>query len=263
MRGEGGILRNKAGEAFMAGRHELADLAPRDIVTQRNHQGAERTGDTNVFLDVSSMTREFFSNRFPTIFNECESRGIRLTADWIPVRPAQHYLMGGIRSDLDGQTNIPGLYCCGECAETGIHGANRLASNSLLECLVFGRRCARHINAHFRPNTAEGKTVLLRTESRTITRPYEYYAETETKIKRTMSEYAGAVRTQRGLAAAKAVIDAIGAELDETRLTDPYTFKVYNMYMNAAAIVPRRHRQKGERRRALSGRLSMSYVQRI
>ena len=143
----------------------------------------------------------------------------------------------GIRSDLDGQTNIPGLYCCGECAETGIHDANRLASNSLLECLVFGRRCARHINAHFRPNTAEGKTVLLRTESRTITRPYEYYAETETKIKRTMSEYAGAVRTQRGLAAAKAVIDAIGAELDETRLTDPYTFKVYNMYMNAAAIV--------------------------
>lgn len=102
---------------------------------------------------------------------------------------------------------------------------------------MFGRRCARHINAHFRPNTAEGKTVLLRTESRTITRPYEYYAETETKIKRTMSEYAGAVRTQRGLAAAKAVIDAIGAELDETRLTDPYTFKVYNMYMNAAAIV--------------------------
>ena len=79
--------------------------------------------------------------------------------------------------------------------------------------------------------------MLLRTESRTITRPYEYYAETETKIKRTMSEYAGAVRTQRGLAAAKAVIDAIGAELDETHLTDPYTFKVYNMYMNAAAIV--------------------------
>lgn len=78
-----------------------------------------------------------------------------------------------------------------------------------------------------------------------------------------MSEYAGAVRTQRGLAAAKAVIDAIGAELDETRLTDPYTFKVYNMYMNAAAHSPRRHRQKGERRRALSGRLSMSYVQRI
>ena len=237
VRGEGGILRNKAGEAFMAGRHELADLAPRDIVTREIIKELERTGDTNVFLDVSSMTREFFSNRFPTIFNECESRGIRLTADWIPVRPAQHYLMGGIRSDLDGQTNIPGLYCCGECAETGIHGANRLASNSLLECLVFGRRCARHINAHFRPNTAEGKTVLLRTESRTITRPYEYYAETETKIKRTMSEYAGAVRTQRGLAAAKAVIDAIGAELDETRLTDPYTFKVYNMYMNAAAIV--------------------------
>ena len=237
VRGEGGILRNRAGEAFMAGRHELADLAPRDIVTREIIKELERTGDTNVFLDVSSMTREFFSNRFPTIFSECENRGIHLTEDWIPVRPAQHYLMGGIRSDLDGQTNIPGLYCCGECAETGIHGANRLASNSLLECLVFGRRCARHINAHFRPNTADGKTVRLQTERKEFTRPLEYYAETEKKIKHTMSEYAGAVRTHRGLAAAKDILDAIGAELDETRLTDPYAFKVYNMYMNASAIV--------------------------
>lgn len=146
--------------------------------------------------------------------------------------------MGGIRSDLDGQTNIPGLYCCGECAETGIHGANRLASNSLLECLVFGRRCARHINAHFRPNTAEGKTVLLRTESRTITRPYEYYAETETKIKRTMSEYAGAVRTRAGLGgAAKAGHRRHRRRTGRNATDRPYTFKVYNMYMNAAAIV--------------------------
>ena len=144
----------------------------------------DRTGETNVFLDVSSMTREFFASRFPTIFNECESRGIHLTKDMIPVRPAQHYLMGGIRSDLDGKTNINGLYCCGECAETGIHGANRLASNSLLECLVFGRRCARDINAHFRPNINKGKSVTLSSDIKTAKQSYSFYKLAYEQIRR-------------------------------------------------------------------------------
>lgn len=237
VRGEGGILRNSAGEAFMAGKHELADLAPRDIVTREIIKELDRTGETNVFLDVSSMTREFFASRFPTIFNECESRGIHLTKDMIPVRPAQHYLMGGIRSDLDGKTNINGLYCCGECAETGIHGANRLASNSLLECLVFGRRCARDINAHFRPNINRGKSVILSSDIKTAKQPYSFYSDTEKKIKSLMSKYAGAVRTHSGLEIAKKELEAIGAVLYEALLDEPYEFKIYNMYMNASAIV--------------------------
>ncbi|MFR5864246.1 MAG: FAD-binding protein [Acutalibacteraceae bacterium] len=109
--------------------------------------------------------------------------------------------MGGIRSDLDSQTNIPGLYCCGECAETGIHGANRLAS---IRCwnVWCSARCARHINAHFRPNTAEARRCSCGPKAGRLP-AHEYYVETETKIKRTMSEYAGAVRTQRGLTAAR------------------------------------------------------------
>jgi L-aspartate oxidase len=92
------------------------------------------------------MTKDFFSNRFPTIYAECAKRGINIPEDFIPIHPAQHYLMGGVRTNLDGMTNIDGLYCCGEVAESGIHGGNRLASNSVLECLVFGRRVAFSIN---------------------------------------------------------------------------------------------------------------------
>ena len=146
VRGEGGILKNSKGEPFMQGKHRRADLAPRDIVTREILKELKQSGEHHVFLDVSSMTREFFSQRFPTIFGRCEEEGVHLTDMQIPVRPAQHYFMGGIKTDLNGMTNIKGLYSCGESACTGIHGANRLASNSMLECLVFGRRAARHIN---------------------------------------------------------------------------------------------------------------------
>ncbi|MCL2024085.1 MAG: FAD-binding protein, partial [Oscillospiraceae bacterium] len=100
-----------------------------------------------VFLDITSKSEEFLGQRFPTIFKECLKRGINIAHDKIPVRPVQHYLMGGIKTDLDGRTGIAGLYACGESAATGVHGANRLASNSLLECLVFGRRTALSVNS--------------------------------------------------------------------------------------------------------------------
>ena len=130
----------------MRDKHKLRDLAPRDIVTRCVLAELERTGEKNVFLDVSSMTDDFFSTRFPTIYEECHKFGIMVPNDQIPVRPAQHYMMGGIKTNLDAMTNMDGLYACGEVASTGIHGANRLASNSVLECLVFARRAARHIN---------------------------------------------------------------------------------------------------------------------
>ena len=145
MLGEVALRKNREGVRFMLGKHELNELAPRDIVARGVIHELERSGDTNVFLDIINKPEEFLSKRFPTIYNECLRHGINIAKEWIPVVPVQHYLMGGVKTGLYGQTSIPGLYACGETACTGVHGANRLASNSMLECLVFGRRAAAKI----------------------------------------------------------------------------------------------------------------------
>lgn len=146
LRGEGAVLRNREWAAFMEKVHPLKDLAPRDIVSRAIISEMHRKNIPNVYLDITSRSRDFLRDRFPTIYEECMTRGIDIARDWIPVIPVQHYFMGGIKTDTDTKTNLPGLYACGEAACTGVHGANRLASNSLLECLVFGRRCAYQIN---------------------------------------------------------------------------------------------------------------------
>ncbi|HEY5466467.1 MAG TPA: L-aspartate oxidase [Clostridia bacterium] len=147
VRGEGAVLRNAQGERFMSGVHPMAELAPRDIVTRAIIREMERTKSTYVFLDSTHRSAEHLSTRFPTIYAECLKQGIDIARQWIPVRPVQHYMMGGIHTGLDAMSSLPGLYAVGETACTGVHGANRLASNSLLECLVFGRRCAQAIGA--------------------------------------------------------------------------------------------------------------------
>ena len=146
VRGEGGLLKNKDGVRFMLGTHELNELAPRDIVARAIEKELARSGEDHVFVDITSRDADFLEHRFPTIYHECMARGIDISEDWIPVCPVQHYLIGGIETDLHARTNIKGLYACGEAARTGVHGANRLASNSMLECLVFGRRAAREIS---------------------------------------------------------------------------------------------------------------------
>ncbi|MDP4109909.1 MAG: L-aspartate oxidase [Bacillota bacterium] len=146
VRGEGGILINDNGERFMLGQHPMNELAPRDIVARGIMREMVRSGKDHVFLDITKESKEFLSLRFPTIYGECLKRGIDISETPIPVCPVQHYLMGGIVTDLNGMTKITGLYACGEAAYTGVHGANRLASNSMLECLVFGRRAAQHIS---------------------------------------------------------------------------------------------------------------------
>jgi L-aspartate oxidase len=123
--------------------HADAELAPRDIVARAIVHEMERTGSTHVFLDFRGVPEEVVRRRFPNIIAKCREHGIDLLKDLVPVSPAAHYLMGGLRVDLDGRTTVPGLYACGECACTGVHGANRLASNSMLEGLVFGARAAR------------------------------------------------------------------------------------------------------------------------
>ena len=140
MRGEGAVLRNKAGRAFMADYHPLADLAPRDVVSRSIAAEMEKADGGPVFLDISHLPPDLVQGRFPTIYHFCLNYGLDITKEPAPVAPAAHYMMGGIKIDTWGRTAVPGLYACGEAACSAVHGANRLASNSLLDTLVFARR---------------------------------------------------------------------------------------------------------------------------
>ena len=143
MRGEGAVLRNVHGEAFMEGYHPQGDLAPRDVVSRSLLAEMRRTGAGHVVLDATHMPSERLAARFPSIYKTCLTHGLDITREPIPVSPAAHYMMGGVLTNTDGETTLPGLYACGEVACTGLHGANRLASNSLLETVVFGQRVVR------------------------------------------------------------------------------------------------------------------------
>ena len=140
MRGEGAVLRNGEGRAFMTDYHPLADLAPRDVVSRAIATEMERTDGGKVYLDISHLPSDVVQSRFPTIYHFCLNYGLDITREPAPVAPAAHYMMGGIKIDTWGRTNVPGLYACGEAACSAVHGANRLASNSLLDTLVFARR---------------------------------------------------------------------------------------------------------------------------
>ncbi|MDK0565366.1 L-aspartate oxidase [Clostridium perfringens] len=142
VRGEGGKLLNCNGERF------VDELLPRDIVAKKIYEEMKKTNSNNVFLDVSFMEKSFLQNRFPNIYNKCLEEGIDISKEPIPVAPAQHYFMGGIKVDLNGKTSMKNLYAFGETSCTGVHGANRLASNSLLEALVFSRRGSLEINSN-------------------------------------------------------------------------------------------------------------------
>ncbi len=143
LRGEGAVLRNRDGEAFMSRYHEMGDLAPRDVVSRAIVAEMQRTQSPHVWLDLTAKGSKFIHERFPRIFETCLALGLDLGKEAAPVHPAAHYAMGGVHTDLDGRSSISGLYAAGEVACTGVHGANRLASNSLLEGLVFGARAGR------------------------------------------------------------------------------------------------------------------------
>lgn len=142
MRGDGGVLRNRKGDVFMPRYHPAAELAPRDIVARAMWSEMASTRSRHVYLDVTHLGKKFITRRFPTIYRTCLRCDIDITEEWIPVSPSAHYFMGGVKAGIDGRTALPGLLVAGEVACNGVHGANRLASNSLLEGLVFGYRAA-------------------------------------------------------------------------------------------------------------------------
>jgi L-aspartate oxidase len=161
VRGEGAILRNTHGEAFMEKYHSLADLAPRDVVSRAIVSEIEKAGNQYVYLDFTHEPEDKIKKRFPTIYKTCLKYGLNLGLDWLPVAPAAHYSMGGVKTNSIGETNIKGLYACGETACTGVHGANRLASNSLSEAIVFGKRIAQH-NIEHHLSRPQGPSDLLK-----------------------------------------------------------------------------------------------------
>ncbi|MFF8709850.1 L-aspartate oxidase [Streptomyces sp. NPDC015184] len=202
VRGEGAHLVDASGTRFMLGQHELAELAPRDIVAKAITRRMELHGTAHMYLDARHFGAEMWERRFPTILAACRAHGIDPVTEPIPVAPAAHYASGGVRTDLRGRTTVPGLYACGEVACTGVHGANRLASNSLLEGLVFAERIAADIVADRpragAPVTASGSAPapLIAPESRTA-------------IQRIMTRGAGVLRSAGSLTAAATELEAL------------------------------------------------------
>ena len=236
VRGDGGKLINAKGERFMENQHELGELAPRDIVARGIQAELTASGMDHVFLDITFRDAEYLQKRFPTIYQECLKRGIDISKDYIPVRPVQHYMMGGIATDLHGMTNITGLFACGEAARTGVHGANRLASNSMLECLVFGRRAAEHINLLNRPVKEQavipGDVPHLPTEV-----PGEDYEGLRFRLRHVMNEHAYIVRTKAGLLQAQQEIQEIFDRLCRSYLEDRAFLELVNLCMVSQEIL--------------------------
>jgi L-aspartate oxidase len=225
VRGEGAVLVDAAGKPVMRGVHELADLAPRDVVAKAIMRVMRAEGLDHVWLDARPLGRDLLERRFPSIVARCRQAGVDPVTEPIPVVPAAHYASGGVRTDLRGRTSVPGLYACGEVACTGVHGANRLASNSLLEGLVFAGRIgadlARELPAPADPVPADVETGLVDPAGRA-------------ELARQMSAGAGVVRTDASLHAVARALAAARTDGVEPR---PEAWDATNLHAVSTALV--------------------------
>ena len=203
VRGEGAVLLDPAGQPLMSGLHPLGDLAPRDVVAKAIMKSMRLTGAPHAWLDGRTLGDATWKRRFPTILQRCQEQGIDPREQLIPVVPAQHYASGGVRTDLDGRASIPGLFACGEVACTGVHGANRLASNSLLEGLVFAERIARSLTRELPERREPVEPRAQQSVISNAARPL---------LQRAMSDGAGVLRTAESLEAALAALQTLPAD---------------------------------------------------
>ncbi|GGY56111.1 L-aspartate oxidase [Streptomyces xanthochromogenes] len=237
VRGEGAHLVDAAGTRFMLGQHELAELAPRDIVAKAITRQMQAQGAEHMYLDARHFGAEMWEQRFPTILAACRSHGIDPVTEPIPVAPAAHYASGGIRTDLRGRTTVPGLYACGEVACTGVHGANRLASNSLLEGLVFAENIAADIVA----DPDRGAPTPVRGAAVEAERPGDPVPlldpAARIQIQRIMTNGAGVLRSAGSLAEAAERLEAIRADERKAAVPGVEAWETTNLLLVARVLV--------------------------
>jgi L-aspartate oxidase len=237
VRGEGAFLVDGSGERFMTGRHPLADLAPRDVVAKEIMKRMRETGEPCMYLDGRNLGPRIWARRFPTILAACERHGIDPVNEPIPVLPAAHYASGGVRTDLWGRTSVPGLYACGEVACTGVHGANRLASNSLLEGLVFAQRIASVLADDIERDASVPSGA---TEASTLLDP-----DVRPEIQRIMTAGSGVLRDGPGLERAAAELAALASRTTDRPRTEAW--EVTNLHTVASLIVASARRREETR----------------
>jgi L-aspartate oxidase len=215
VRGDGGILRNSKGEAFMERYDERKDLAPRDIVARAIDSEMKKSGTEHVWLDCRHFKKENFVEHFPNIYEKCISMGIDIIKNMIPVAPAAHYSCGGIKTDEWGRSSVKNLYACGECSSTGLHGANRLASNSLLEAMVFAHRC--YMDAINEPGSASFNENIPDWNATGTSEPKEMILITQSlkELQQVMSDYVGIVRNDVRLQRAMRRLDLLWEETEQ------------------------------------------------
>lgn len=231
VRGEGGILRNKAGIAFMASYHELKDLAPRSIVSKSILEECKKQASDQIYLDVTHLPEDYIKNRFPNIYQECFNRGIDIVKEWIPIIPVQHYMMGGIETDALGRTCVEGLYACGEVACTGVHGANRMASNSLLEGAVYADRVAEDINSSSKVFERQAFEILNLCQEDPIV-----IHSLKVQLQEVMNSHVFIFRKNRSLILAKKIVDDLSDQVTDFCQSQE-AFELRNMIIVAKLII--------------------------